>query len=324
MPNPSQALATLRPDLASSFMEWQEQSALQGFRAAQILPVLPVAKPQGTFGVIPVEQLLMNRDTLRAPGTNYSRSQFKFEKQTFICDEHGAEEMVDRNSAAMYSEYFDAEQVAAFRAYRAVLENFEKRVASLVFNTTTWTGASLFTDVAVIWATAATAVPITDVNAAKKRVFDNSGMWPNAVIMNRATFNNARNTVNVKDAIASAGAGDSVLQGRITERQLAQAFDVDFVVVCGSPKNTAAEGAAPVLSHIWADANVMVAKIAKGSDPAEPCIGRTFHWGEDGSQFGGTTESYYEEQTRSDIIRVRHQVEEKIIYPQCGHLLDVV
>jgi hypothetical protein len=68
----------------------------------------------------------------------------------------------------------------------------------------------------------------------------------------------------------------------------------------------------------------MVCRIATSNDFREPCIGRTFHWSADGSSIGGTVESYREEQTRSDIIRVRHEVAEVTLYAEAGHLLSNV
>jgi hypothetical protein len=68
----------------------------------------------------------------------------------------------------------------------------------------------------------------------------------------------------------------------------------------------------------------MVCRIATSNDMREPCIGRTFHWSEDGSLIGGAIEEYWEEQSRSNIIRVRHDTDEVIMYPQAGHLLSNV
>ena len=59
---------------------------------------------------------------------------------------------------------------------------------------------------------------------------------------------------------------------------------------------------------------------ATGEDPAEPCLARCFHWDEDGGAIGGTIEAYRDEGKRSDIIRVRHQVQEVIYYKQAGFL----
>jgi hypothetical protein len=67
----------------------------------------------------------------------------------------------------------------------------------------------------------------------------------------------------------------------------------------------------------------MVCKVATGQDFREPCIGRTFHWAGDGSGIDGTIESYRDETVRGDVIRVRHDVDEIVLYKQAGHLLKI-
>jgi hypothetical protein len=322
MPSPSGSLATLRPDLAGSFMEFDLEMDRRGFIGQRVLPVLEVPKASGTFGIIPIEQLLQNRETARAPGSGYSRGQFTFDDVSFSCSEHGAEEPVDDRESALYSNYFDAEQVAAMRAYDVVLRNQEKRVASLLFNSTTYTGASLTTAVSTEWSTAATATPISDVEAAVRKVYTNTGLWANALIISKIVFRNLRLCASVKDAIAASGAGMPTRAQDITTAMLAAVFDLDYILVGGSTKNTAGEGQTATPDQIWDDEYAMVCRIATSNDIKEPCIGRTFHWGEDGSNIGGTVETYRDESVRSDIVRVRHDVQEKILYTEMGHLLS--
>ena len=67
----------------------------------------------------------------------------------------------------------------------------------------------------------------------------------------------------------------------------------------------------------------MVARIAApNSTLMKPAIGRTIHWAGDGSRFDGMTETYGDPQTRKTIMRARHDVQEKIVYAACGHLLS--
>jgi hypothetical protein len=321
MPAPTSALTTLRPDLAS-FLEFDLESDRLGYVASKVFPVVEVASQAGVFGVIPVEQLLQQRTTARAPGSGYSRGNFTFTTSSFACEEHGAEEPVDDRQAKMYREYFDAEQVSTLRAFSAVLRNAERRVADAVFNATTWNGASLTTGITHEWDDATNCVPITDVNAARNKVYDGSGLWANALIINKKVFHNLRRSSQVIDAIESAGAGDASKQSDITADLLARVFDLDYVIVAGASRNSAAEGAAATPTQIWSDEYAMVCRIATSADMAEPCIGRMFHWSEDGSSPGGTVESYRDEIVRANIIRVRHDVDEVVLYPQAGHLLS--
>jgi hypothetical protein len=105
---------------------------------------------------------------------------------------------------------------------------------------------------------------------------------------------------------------------------LARVFDLEYVIVAGTSRNSAKEGQTATPVQIWSSEYAMVAKIATSADMREPCIGRTFHWAQDGSSIGGTVESYREEAIRGDVIRVRHDVDEVILYPEAGHLLSNV
>jgi hypothetical protein len=321
MPSPSSSLSTLRPDLAT-FLEYDLESEKNGYVASQVFPVIDVASQAGVFGKIPLEQLLQSRDTKRAPGSGYARGNWTFTQATYATEEHGAEEPVDDREAKMYAEYFQAEQISTMRAFSAVLRNAEMRVAEAVFNTTTWTGAPLTTEVGTEWSTVATAVPLTNVEAAVQKIYDNSGLWANALIINRKVFRNLRRCAQVIDAIEASGAGSPAKASDVTTAMLAAAFDLDYIIVAGNSKNSAAEGQAATPVQIWSSEYAMVCRIATGGDMKEACIGRTFHWSQDGSSIGGTVETYREEQTRSDIVRVRHDVDEIVLYPEAGHMLS--
>ena len=322
MPSASNAITNLRPDLGGSFMEFDLEMDRMGFIGSRVLPVIDVPKATGSFGILPVEEMLKIRNTKRAPGAGYSRGEFKFETSTFTCEEHGAEEPVDDREASLYSEYFVAEQIAAMRARQAVLANYEARVAAAVFNTSTWAGASLTTGISTEWSNATSGVPVTDVLTAGNIIYENSGFYPNALIINRRVFRNLKNNAQVIDRIVSAGAGQAAKAGDISAELMAQVFDLDYIIVAGASKNAANEGQAADLESFWSNEYAMLCRVATGSDIREPCIGRTFHWSEDGSNIGGTTEEYRDEAIRSKIIRVRHDVDEVIIYANAGHLLS--
>jgi hypothetical protein len=321
MPSPSSSLATLRPDLAT-FLEFDLESERAGYVASQVLPVVDVLAQAGNFGKIPLEQLLQQRLTRRAPGAGYGRGSFTFEPATYATEEHGVEEVVDDREAQMYREYFDAEQIATMRAFSAVLRNAEQRAADLIFNATTWNGAALTTSITHEWDDAVNCVPVTDVENAVRKIYDGSGLWANALVINRKVFRNLRNSAQIIDRINSEGAGSASKASDVTTEMLARVFDLDYIIVAGTSKNSAKEGQAASPTQIWSDEYAMVCKVATSADMREPCIGRTFHWSDDGSSIGGTVETYREEAVRGEIVRVRHDVDEVVLYPQAGHLIS--
>ncbi len=97
---------------------------------------------------------------------------------------------------------------------------------------------------------------------------------------------------------------------------------MDNILVAGGTKNTANEGQSASLSEIWDDEYCWIGRVATTADFREPCIGRIFHWAGDGSQEEGLVESYRDETVRSDIVRVRHDVDEVVLHTACGGLLD--
>lgn len=321
MPSPTSSLATLRPDLAT-FLEFDLESEKAGYVATEVMPLVNVVSQAGSFGKIPIEQLLQARETRRAPGAGYARGSFTFGTATYSTEEHGAEEPVDDREAKMYAEYFDAEQISTMRAFSSVLRNAEQRVADAVFNTTTWTGSSLTTAITNEWDDATNAVPLTDVEAAVQKIYDNSGLWANALVINKKVFRNLRNCAQVIDRIEASGAGNAAKAQDVTVEMLKAAFDLDYIIVAGTSRNSAKEGQAATPTQIWSGEYAMVCKIATSGDMREPCIGRTFHWSADGSSIGGTVESYRDETVRANIVRVRHDVDEIVLYPEAGHLLS--
>lgn len=318
---PTSTLATLRPDLAE-FMEFDLESERQGYVATQVLPVVETGLQSDNPGKVPLEALLFDGDTVRNSGSNYNRGSFKFETFSYATQENGWEEPIDERDEKRYQNLLQVDRIANARAQGVVARNQEKRAAALVFNPTTWNGSGLTTAITHEWDDATNCVPVTDVEAAVKKVYEGSGLWANALVINRQVFRNLRNSNQVRDRISSSGAGDPSKARDITVEMLKAVFDLDYIIVAGASKNTANEAKAATPAQIWSGEYAMVCRIATGADMREPCIGRTFHWSADGSVIGGTVEEYEEVQSRSRIIRVRHETAEVIMYPQAGHLLS--
>jgi len=324
MPAPSTSVALLRSDLRDSLETFNLAADRQGFIAPRIFPVLEVAKQSGSFGKIPIAQLLKHRETVRAPGAGYSRGSQTFTSDNYACQEYGAEETVDDREKELYADWIVAEQIAAASAQDAVLRAAEKRVSDLLFNATTFAGKTA--DVTLEWDVAhtATAVPIQDVETAVRTVWANCGLWPNALVINRTVFRNLRNITQIVDRITASGAGQAAKPSDITAAMLAAVFDLDEVIVSDSAKNTADEGQSVSISSLWSSEYALLCRVARTASIKEPCLGRTFHWNADGSQIGGTIESYRAESNRSDVIRCRHDVHEKLLMAECGYLLGNV
>ena len=322
MANPKSSLVTQRPDLAESLMQFDLAADRQGFIGSQVLPVIDVATQAGTFGVVKLEDLLQERETRRASGAGYARSDFQFGTGSYATQEFGAEEVTDDREQALYRNYLDGELIATQRAYDAVLRGAELRVANLVFNPTTFSAQT--TSAAAVWSDASNATPLVDVESSVEAIYDRTGLWPNSLIISMKTFRALRNCASIIDRINSAGAGNPSKASDVTVSMLEQVFALDRVIVAGASRNGAKEGKPASPEQIWSSSYAMVCHINGSKDFKAPTLGRCFHWSADGSTIGGTVESYEDPAVRGSVVRVRHEVEEKLLYPELGQLIDNV
>jgi len=316
MPRPTSATTLQRPDLGAIAYEYNAEASQRGFIGLGLLPIFEVEEQSADYPKIPIESLIKIQDTKRAPRANYGRSDYEFETGTYACKENGWEEPVDDVEANLYRRYFDAEEVAVKRAVDILLRGQEVRIAAMMFNSGNFTVA----DAAIPWNTSATAVPRTNVEAGKIAMRAASGLEPNTIAMSKKVFTYLMLTAEITTAFRYTNPieiGGMEAQKRI----MAQYFGVDRVLVGDAIKDTAKKGQVFSLGDIWDDEYVGLFKVsAGGNDLREPVVGRTFLWTAD-SPGNIVTEQYREEQRRSNIYRVRHNVDECFIFQGAGYLL---
>lgn len=305
-----------RLDLGVPFMEYFWKPGL--FIADQVLPLLRVGVKKGKFAKIQREHLLRNEDLRRATKAAYSRDDFEAEDDDFTCEEYGVEFPVGDDEQAIYANDFDSGRIAAETAALRLRLAYELRAATAVFNTGTWTGASLYTDISTTWATIASSTPVNDIRAAKEKVADLTGVVPDTLIVNNKNLGYLANASNIIGRIQYAQpAGDEAVR-----KALANILGVRQILVGSGVYNASKEGTAmSTTTKIWSDSYAMVCKLPETESLADPGIGRTFLFAPDSQEV--TMESYREEQTRSTVYRARHYVDEVIIDSAFGHLLKV-
>lgn len=318
MATPDSVLSTQRPDIADSMLEFDLEMNQQGFIGSSVLPVFESGVSAGKFGKIPIEELLQTPDTRRAPGAGYARGRYTFTPDSFETEEHGAEEPVDDRESKIFGGYFNHEVVAASRARNFVMQSYEIRVAALLQNNATFTNAGS----TAAWTTTNTATPIADVLGRQIAIYNATGLWPNAVQMTHEQFLRLKQVDEFIDKVKDTR---PVLPGDIGISDVASAFEVPFVLVSGSTKNTANPGQTASLSSIWDRTKICIGVIATNpNDFRQPSVGRTFHYGEDGSVMGAAMESYRDETVRADIIRARMDTDEKLLYTELWQILTGV
>jgi hypothetical protein len=318
MPRPTSGTTIQRPDLGAIAYEYALDGPDRGFIAQQIMPVFETPLQSSDYPVIPIEALLKPQDTKRAPRSGYNRGDYAFETGTYACEEHGWEEPVDDVERKLYARFFDAEEVATKRSVDFLLRNYERRMQAIVQSTSVITNTAAVT---TEWSTAATCTPKSDVKTAKRAMKAATGIVPNVIIISEKVFENLMITAELKTYLQYTN--PHLIQTREAQRKLLALYlDLDDILVGGSQYDSAKKGQSFSLADIWDDEYATLARVSRGGpDLREPCLGRTMLWIEDSPQML-VTEQYREEQIRSDVYRVRHNVDEAIIFAGAGYILS--
>jgi hypothetical protein len=308
--------AVPRLELGEAALEFTQQQ--NEFIGTQVLPIFGTKKKSSIFPAITRESITREADTKRAPRGNYNRDGFSAKDKQYNCEEFGLEGALDDGERTLYASDFDAELTTVQIVTRRVLQAQERRISGLVFNTTTFTGAQLYTDnTATPWTSASTDV-IAQVRAIREKVRANCGLDPNTLIFSKANLDRLLNNNVVKECIKYVA--------RLTEAEILNALSdilgVQKILVGRGIYNTAKEGKAFVNGDIWNATYAMVAVIGNPNRLSDPSVGRTFLWNADSPE-NATVEQYRDDASRSDIFRVRQQVDEIIIDPYFAHLMKV-
>lgn len=318
-----------RPDLGQAVYETMQAAPTMGYVSMQILPAFRVPVSAAEYPVIPKEALFNILDTRRGPYGHYNRYTGAFESGFYRTVEQGLERPIDDRFRALYQSKFSYELTISNILMQDILRAQEVRVKNLVFSTSNFTPVNA----ATAWATVATATPAADVQKGKDALRLN-GIIPNTLVVPYAQYLNLITNKEVLDRLAAIFP-ETRLTGQVGIDHLKTYFDVERLLVAGSLYNTKNPGQNAVLSDIWGDQFALLCRTASpGADITEPCIGRTFLWNE-GAGEEVIVEEYYSNETRSTVLRVRHDVIEAFlasfdesgnpkseISKACGYLID--
>jgi len=275
--------------------------------------VLPVKGEETRRGIYMRAKLanaeLLNGDAQpRAQGATYARVNRKYDTDTFDTEEYALESVIDDAYEAEVDRFMNLEATEAMLIMRSLRISYEVRVAAAVMNASTFTATAAA--VAYTEANLATINLPADVSGAKLRLM-RKGIIPNAVVMSANVFERIKRSTLMQNqvfGVVPKAAGQYLIP---SDADIANALGVDTVYVGRAPKNANTKGQTYSGSFIWGDTYVAVAQISGGEYTAGG-IGRTIQWTKDTTGLF-TPETYRSDERRSNIIRVRQNVDEKII-----------
>lgn len=311
------AQATPRSDIYALVMQ-ANADFNKMFIGDQILPVKGEDVKRGIYMKAKLANAeLMNGDAKpRANGAAYDRINRVYDVDQYDALEYGLEAVIDDAYESEVERFMNLEATEAMLLERSLRISYEARVAAAVMNASTFTATAAA--VAYTEANLATINLPADVAAAKLRLLK-KGIVPNSIIMSANVFNRIQRSTLMQNQIFGVvpkSAGQFTLPG---EDDVARALGVDKLYVAKAAKNGNAKGQTFSGSFIWSDTYISVAQIAGGEYQAGG-IGRTIQWSKDTTGLF-TPETYRSDERRSNILRVRQHVAEKIVDETAAELI---
>jgi len=312
MPIQQSTRSVPREDLGVAFHEYNPGT--EGFVADIALPPIPVGLKAATMGVITRENL-KRADSNHANGASFNRVNLISEDKSYACKDHGLEIPLTDEDRSTYETDYDAEYESVQSVTRKMYIEREIRVKDALWNTTTFTGSDLYTS----WAAAPWDVVGSDaighIRTAITTILANTGVLADTMLIGRATME----SLLLNTAIVARFPGVQVLTRAMLESNLAAILGLTNLIVGWAGYDGANEGQVYETGTIWNEDYALIYK-RHTAGRATPGLGRVVEW--TGIQNGrDQVVQYREEQTESDIFRVRDFSYEWIFDPYFGHLM---
>lgn len=312
--------AVLRPDLRGVVEEAFNQDKL--YIGIKALPAMPVPNKFGQYPVIRKNSgdLLRNEVKARGSRATYARIQRAWETDNYNTQEYGMEALVDDGDSRNIGRFFDLEsfeirrnigQVKLAHEIRAQTKLIDNTVFSTTTSGTAYTAANLATfDIGL------------DVDTAKQAIIAR-GEDPMdlTLVMSANVFYRARASTKLQNRVRGTSSTDTFIV--LSEDAMAKALEVKQVLVGRAAYDTSPQGAsASTLAQIWGDTFMWLGKAEEPSGPEQYFnggTGFTIFWEEDSGLW--QVESYREDNKRSEVIRARHNTDEKIVLSSSAQLI---
>jgi len=208
----------------------------------QLMPVVPVKKESDKYYIYNSKaDRFRIPTTLRAPKTDSKTVDWKMTTDTYQCEEHALNDLIDDRERNNADKPINPE-VDTVEFLTDIIELAqEKRIVDLL------TGASMTHNatIAVKWEDYVNSDPIGDIETGKQDIHSRIFREPNTLLLGKQVYDKLKHHPDILDRIKY------VQKGVVTEDLMASIFGVDKVLVGKAGYNTKKEGQAAVYGYLW-------------------------------------------------------------------------
>jgi hypothetical protein len=274
--------------------------------ARSILSPIDVTRQQASFSAFPRASTLQRADVRASERGEFNRISTSAKDKDYACVERGLEGQVFDRERKNYANDFDADYQVAGTVRRALAQEQEIRVKDLLFNETTFAATFADNSVSDPWADPDADI-IGQLLDAQEESRALTGEEPTTLVLGKKQLIKMLKNNGIKARFP----GNPLITRQLLEQALPMIFGLDQMLVGTEVYNAADEGQTVSVTDIWGSTHVALVKpVPQGAGLQMSGLGRIYAWRDNGGLF--VVEQYREDKTRSNIIRVREDVDEKV------------
>jgi hypothetical protein len=287
----------------------------RGLIAPDLYPLVQVPNQSGVYYVWTSNEFLRVPSARRSPGTPAKRIQFAVSSNTYFAQNFALAQELPYEDISNADAALSIRESAANRIVDGLSLAWEDRLA-VTLTTTTNMGSS--TSLTNRWNDHVNGAPVEDFFAGKESIRTRTGYDPNVWLFSGFAWARFARHPDVIKYIR--GAGDNVGGGSVTQQQVANAFQLDKVLIGKGIKNTGDEGAPAVYTDIWSTAAVLL-YVAPTPGLMEPSHGYTFWWQPEGFPGRSATERRRDDNPKVEVVETHQFQAEQVTAAEFGYLI---
>lgn len=292
-------------------------SGTEGLIGNDLFPEVGVGKQSNKYPIIDKGNFLRIPNTARAPRTEANRVEFQVSSDSYFADnfalagENALEDLANADTS------FGLRSNTLNLVTGDMLRDQEQRIINIVTSATNM-GSGTTLSGGDLWSDFVNSDPLGDVRTAHAFIRNQTGLIANVAAMDWDTFQVLRVHPDLLDHYKYTRGGQLGME------QVADAFNVDRILLSKAIKENSLEGGTSSMTSMWGN-NCLLAHIEPAAGLQTRTLGLRFKWRPDNfpADMGVVTKREEGAGTRwVEIIEAHRFQDEKVIASELGYLIE--
>ena len=280
--------------------------------AERVAPIILSKKLTGKYYKFDTANLRVSR-SLRAPGSLTATVDYSLSASSaYTILDHALKAKVPIEDIEESPSPLDPMKDATERVIEKLLVEKEYDLATYMQNTSNLTNNTTLSGTDQ-WSDYANSDPFDDIQTGQQTVHSKTGKVANVLVLGKQTYDKLKHHPDVIDRLKYGGRAD--FKGVVTPQMLADAFDIDTVLIGSALYESAVEGQTSSLAYIWRKHAWVLYTQPK---PSKRGITFMYHFQKKKAR---VVDKWWDKDRESWFVRVHDKYTRELISVNCAYLI---